>query len=142
MYWKNWKKVDFAIFDPKKSRCLVGLGQISGKPVKIVKKWLYQLILGMFMDKVKNFCDHSMILWEMGANLLTDGTLWSPPASFRVKKKLQLANSFKMFVGAKFDWLISSNPKFFPAMVTKILDFIYKHLNYKVLMSFFDYSDI
>ena len=34
-------------------------------------------------------------------------------------KKLQLANSLKkvsrMFVGAKFDWLISSNPEFFPS---------------------------
>ena len=27
------------------------------------------------------------------------------------------------------------------AMVTKILDFIHKHLNYKVLKSFFDYPD-
>ena len=26
-------------------------------------------------------------------------------------------------------------------MVTKILDFIHKHLNYKVLKSFFDYPD-
>ena len=87
MYWKNWKKVDFAIFDPKKSRCLVGLGQISGKPVKIVKKWLYQLILGMFMDNVKNFCDHSMILWEMAANRKPIGSFWTPPASFRVNKQ-------------------------------------------------------
>jgi hypothetical protein len=34
-------------------------------------------------------------------------------------KKLQLANSLKkvsrMFVGTKFDWLISSNPEFFPS---------------------------
>ena len=34
-------------------------------------------------------------------------------------KELQLANSLKkvsrMSVGAKFDWLISSNPKFFPS---------------------------
>ena len=34
-------------------------------------------------------------------------------------KKLQLANSIKkdsrMFVGSKFDWLISSNPQFFPS---------------------------
>ena len=26
LYWKNWKKLDFAIFDSKKSRCLVSLG--------------------------------------------------------------------------------------------------------------------
>ena len=78
LYWKNWKKVDFAIFDPKKSRCLVGLGQISGKPVKVVKKLFYQLIPEMFMDKVKNFCDHSMILWEMAGDLLTD-VLPQPP---------------------------------------------------------------
>ena len=31
---------------------------ISGKPVKIVKRLLYYLVLGMFMDKVKKFCDH------------------------------------------------------------------------------------
>ena len=34
-------------------------------------------------------------------------------------KKLQLANSIKkdsrMFVGSKFNWLISSNPEFFPS---------------------------
>ena len=85
MYWKNWKKVDFAIFDPKKSRCLVGLGQISGKPVKIVKKLLYYLVLGMFIDKFKKFCDHSMILWEMAGVLLTNGLNQPPPSmSFRV----------------------------------------------------------
>ena len=37
------------------------------------------------MDKVKNFCDHSMILWEMAANQKSKGTLWPTPASFRVK---------------------------------------------------------
>ena len=39
----------------------------------------------MFMDKVKNFCDHSKILWEMAANRKHIGTLWPPSASFRVK---------------------------------------------------------
>ena len=33
----------------------------------------------MFMDKVKNFCDHSMILWEMAGDLLTSGSFWPPP---------------------------------------------------------------
>ena len=37
------------------------------------------------MDKVKNFCDHSTILWEMAGDLLTSGHFWTPPASFRVK---------------------------------------------------------
>ena len=37
------------------------------------------------MDKVKNFCDHSMILWEMAGDLLTSGSFWPPPASLRVK---------------------------------------------------------
>ena len=35
---------------------------LSEKPDKIVKKSPYHLLLGMFMDKVKNFCDHSVIL--------------------------------------------------------------------------------
>ena len=50
-----------------------------GLSVKIVKKWLYYLLLKMFIDKVKNFCDHSMILWEMAANQKPIGTLWPPP---------------------------------------------------------------
>ena len=33
----------------------------------------------MFVDKVKNFCDHSMILWEMAGDLLTSGHFWTPP---------------------------------------------------------------
>ena len=36
------------------------------------------------MDKVKNFCEHSMILWEMAGNLVTDGLPQPPPGSFRV----------------------------------------------------------
>ena len=31
------------------------------------------------MDKVKNFCDHSMILWEMAANPKPTGHFWTPP---------------------------------------------------------------
>ena len=42
-------------------------------------KWLYYLLVGMFMDKVKNFCDHSMTLREMTDNLLTTGHFWTPP---------------------------------------------------------------
>ena len=61
--------------------------QVQANSKKIVifefqKKWL---LVGMFMDKVKNFCDHSMILWEMAANQKSKGTLWPTPASFRVK---------------------------------------------------------
>ena len=85
---KKLKKNDFVIFDPKKSWSRLGLGWISGTPVKIVKKWLNYLVLGMFFDKVKKFCDHSMILWEMAGNLLTSGSFWhppGPPASFRAK---------------------------------------------------------
>ena len=41
----------------------------------------------MYMDKVKNFCDHSMILWEMAANQKPTGHFWTTPASFRVKQK-------------------------------------------------------
>ena len=72
-------------FDPKKTQSFIGLGWIFGKPVKIVKRLLYYLVLGMFMDKVKKFCDHSMILWEMAGDLLTDGLNQPPPAVFRVK---------------------------------------------------------
>ena len=74
---KKLKKIDFVIFDPKKSKSRLGLGWISGKPVKIVKKLLDYLVLGMFMDKVKKFWDHSMILWEMAGDLLTNGQ--NPP---------------------------------------------------------------
>ena len=42
----------------------------------------------MYMDKVKNFCDHSMILWEMAANRKPTGHFWTTPASFRVKEYL------------------------------------------------------
>ena len=44
-----------------------------------MKKWLYYLLVGMFMDKVKNFCDHSIPLREMTDNLQTTGHLWTPP---------------------------------------------------------------
>ena len=39
----------------------------------------------MYMDKVKNFCDHSIILREMAANRKPTGHFWTTPASFRVK---------------------------------------------------------
>ena len=42
----------------------------------------------MFMDKVKNFCDHSMTLREMTDDLLTSGHFCPPPASFRVKRHI------------------------------------------------------
>ena len=35
----------------------------------------HYLLLRMFIDKVKNFCDHSMILREMAANQKPIGTL-------------------------------------------------------------------
>ena len=55
---------------------LNNMGWSSGKPVKILKKWLDYLLVGMFIDKVKKFCDHSMILLEMAGDLLTNGHLW------------------------------------------------------------------
>ena len=85
MLWKNWKKIDFVIFDPKKSWSRLRLGWISGKPVKIVKKWLNYLVLEMFLDILKKFCDHSMILWEMAGDLPNNGLNQPPPMSFRVK---------------------------------------------------------
>ena len=48
---KKMKKKDFVIF--------IGLGSISEKPVNIVQKLFYYLLV---MNKVKNFCDHSMTM--------------------------------------------------------------------------------
>ena len=56
---------------PQKTKFFIGLSWISGKPVKIVKNYL---LVGTFMDKVKNFCDFIMILWEMAA--LPLGYFW------------------------------------------------------------------
>ena len=75
----------------------------------MVKKWPYHLLVGMFVDKVKNVCDYSMILWERGANLLTAGILWSPPllASFRLilkEHQFQIKlNSILMISSSSFD---------------------------------------
>ena len=78
-YEKVEKKIDFVIFDPKKSWPRLGLGWISEKRAKIVKKFFDYLVLGMFMDKVKKFCEPSLILWEMAGNLLTIGQNPPPP---------------------------------------------------------------
>ena len=43
------------------------------------QKWLYYLLVDIFLDNVKNFCDYSMILWKMAGNLLTNGLNQSPP---------------------------------------------------------------
>ena len=56
------KKNNFVIFDLNNAKFSIGLGQISEKPVKIVYKLPYHLLVGIFMGKVKNFCDHSMFL--------------------------------------------------------------------------------
>ena len=40
LLWKSWKKIDFVIFDPKKSWPRLGLGWMSEKRTKIVKKLL------------------------------------------------------------------------------------------------------
>ena len=42
----------------------------------------------MFMDKVKKFCDHSMILWEMAGDLLTNGQNPPPPGLLGLKKDI------------------------------------------------------
>ena len=39
----------------------------------------FGMTVGMFMDKVKNFCDHSMTLREMTDNLLSSSHFWTPP---------------------------------------------------------------
>ena len=89
---KKLKKIDFVIFDPKKSWPRLGLGWISEKRAKIVKKLLDYPVPGMFMDKVKKFCEPSLILWEMAGDLLTSGQNQPPPGSFRVKELLFMAD--------------------------------------------------
>ena len=86
-YEKFEKKTILRFSIPKNHNPLSAcLGWISGKPVKIVKKWLDFLLVGIIMDKVKNFCCLSIILWEMAGNLLTNGQVPPPPpGSFRVK---------------------------------------------------------
>ena len=80
---KNWQKilaafeVDFVIFDPKKIIIFYRSQMNFWNPFQGKKKWLDHLLVGMFMDKVKNFCNHSMILWELADGLLTNG--WIPP---------------------------------------------------------------
>ena len=44
----------------------------------------------MFIDKVKKFCDHSMTLWEMAGDLLTNGL--NPPPQLLGLKESNLAN--------------------------------------------------
>ena len=62
------------------------------------------------MDKIKNFCDQSMILWEMKGILLTDAWIPppppKPPASFRVNRPksphrlgLNVDRSFTCIIG-------------------------------------------
>ena len=50
----------------------------------------------MFMHKVKKFCDHSMILWEMAGDLLTNGLNPPPPAAFRVKNLKEIIGQFSV----------------------------------------------
>ena len=81
-----------------------------GLSVKIVKKWLYYLLLKMFIDKVKNFCDHSMILWEMAANPKPTGHFWTPPASFRVNiTKTPRVKNAKSHANVTIKWKFTWN---------------------------------
>ena len=61
------KKLNKSQFCDFRSNKIV-IFSVSEKSVKILKTWLYYLQFRMFIDKVKNFCDHSMILWEIAAN--------------------------------------------------------------------------
>ena len=56
------------------------------------------------MDKVKNFCDHSIILREMAANRKPTGHFWTTPASFRVNEMVDKRDFLKiinLFRGCK-----------------------------------------
>jgi hypothetical protein len=50
---------------------------------KTCQDFIY-LVVGMFMDKVKNIWDHSMILWKMAGDLLTNSQNPPLPTSFRI----------------------------------------------------------
>ena len=81
--WKKvrgffYEKVEKIRYFRSKKNFFIGLGWISEKPVKVVKKWLDYLLVGIIMDKAKNFCGHSMILWKMAGNLLTNGQIPLP----------------------------------------------------------------
>ena len=57
---------------------IVGVAQLYFMPhplLEIVQRLMAHPVLRMFIDKVKNFCDHSMILREMAANQKPIGTL-------------------------------------------------------------------
>ena len=80
------------------------------------------------MDKVKIFCDHSMILREMVANL-------KPSLSTKILSikdfVTKLVNPEGCGGGSKCPYGFSIGCHFSQdhAMVTKILDFIHKHPN-------------
>ena len=42
-------------------------------------EYILSLPTSTLNDKVKNFCDHSMTMWEMTDILLTSGSFWPPP---------------------------------------------------------------
>ena len=75
---KNW----FCDFRPQKIIIFYRSRPNFWKTCQDNKKLPYHLLVGMFMDKVKNFCDHSMTLREMTDNLPTTVHFWTPPASF------------------------------------------------------------
>ena len=52
---------------------------------KIIPSCSNSALVGTYIDKVKNFCDHSITLRGMTDNLLTTGHFWTTSASFRVK---------------------------------------------------------
>ena len=71
----------------------------------------------MCINKVKKFCDHSMILWEMAGDLPTNGLNQPPPMSFRVKSSwinniqftsFQMWNVFSLkllvYCSLRFSW--------------------------------------
>ena len=65
---------------------------------------LNYLLVGMFMDKVKKFCDHSMILWEMAGDLLTNGLNQSRVLGLSRKdtyNEFTITDSLKILHGTK-----------------------------------------
>ena len=78
---KKLKKNRFCDFRFQKIIILCRFRLNFWKTCQDSKKMTY-LLVGMFMDKIKNFCDHSMILWEMVGDLPSNGLNQPPPLCF------------------------------------------------------------
>ena len=70
------------------------------RSLKSLQGMSLQWVLKKYMDKVKTFCEHSMIKWEMAGVRLTNAMGWirPPPMSFRVEESKKKMNREKLEV--------------------------------------------